>query len=112
MRRGRPALEPRGELLCPAGTPRWPLQVWILERPGWGWELGSWDPTASGSGAWTRPRGVSGAKEESKDGAQGALGGGGQAKRRKQREPGGAASMGAGSQDSNLRLRTKGHRRP
>lgn len=112
---GPAARGPRGELQCPAGAPRWPLQVWILERrPGWGWELGSWDPTASGSGAWTRPRGVSGAKEESKHGAQGALGGGGggRAKRRKWREPGGAASTGSGSQDSNLRLRTKGHRRP
>ena len=27
-------------------------------------------------------------------------------------EPGGVASAGAGSQDSNLRLRTKGHGRP
>ena len=73
----------------------------------WGWELGSWDPTALGSGAWTRPRGVSGAEAEGKDGAQGAPGRGGREKRRK---PGGAASTGAGSQASNWgwELRARG----
>lgn len=90
---GPAAHRPQGELLCGLSKVA-AARIWILERrPGWGWELGSWDPTALGSGAWTRPRGVSGA-EEGKDGAQGAPGGGGREKRMEPGEEKGAWGSG------------------
>ena len=104
MRRGR-------RLLCPPGAPRGPLQesgFWRGDQArGGNWSLGTrlhqgQEPVRGPEESVGQRRARTAPRELWEE--DGRRGGGG--------EPGGVASAGAGSQDSNLRLRTKGHGRP